>query len=132
MALISQSIPNLINGVSQQPPSLRLNTQAELQENALSSVVTGLSKRPSTEHLADLGVISNTDKAFIHTIRRDENEYYTLIIDTAGTLRVYDKEGTAKTVTNNASSYFSGLTDPSKEIAAVSIADATFLINKNT
>ena len=132
MALISQSIPNLINGVSQQPPSLRLNTQAELQENALSSVVTGLSKRPSTEHLADLGVISNTDKAFIHTIRRDENEYYSLIIDTAGTLRVFDKEGTAKTVTNNAASYFSGLTDPSKEIAAVSIADATFLINKNT
>ena len=131
MALISQSIPNLINGVSQQPPSLRLNTQAELQENALSSVVTGLSKRPSTEHLADLGVISNTDKAFIHTIRRDENEYYSLIIDTAGTLRVFDKEGTAKTVTNNAASYFSGLTDPSKEIAAVSIADATFLINKN-
>ena len=132
MTLISQSIPNLINGVSQQPPSLRLNTQAELQENALSSVVTGLSKRPSTEHLADLGVISNTDKAFIHTIRRDENEYYSLIIDTAGTLRVFDKEGTAKTVTNNAASYFSGLTDPSQEIAAVSIADATFLINKNT
>ena len=48
MALISQSIPNLINGVSQQPPSLRLNTQAELQENGLSSVVTGLSKRPCT------------------------------------------------------------------------------------
>lgn len=132
MALISQSIPNLINGVSQQPPSLRLNTQAELQENALSSVVTGLSKRPSTEHIADLGVISDTDKAFIHTIRRDENEYYTLVIDTGGTIRVFDKEGTSKTVTNNASSYFSGLTDPSKEIAAVSIADATFLINKNT
>lgn len=132
MALISQSIPNLINGVSQQPPSLRLNTQAELQENALSSVVTGLSKRPSSQHLADLGTISNTDKAFIHTIRRDENEFYSLVIDTAGTIRVFDKDGVSKTVTNNASSYLSGMTDPSKELAAVSIADATFLINKNT
>ncbi len=132
MSLISQSIPNLINGVSQQPPSLRLNTQAELQENALSSVVTGLSKRPSTKHLADLGTISNTDKAFIHTIRRDENEFYSLVIDTAGTIRVFDKEGTSKTVTNNAASYLSGLTDPSKELAAVSIADATFIVNKNT
>lgn len=131
MALISQSIPNLINGVSQQPPSLRLNTQAELQENGLSSVVTGLSKRPSTQHVADLGVISNLDKAFIHTIRRDENEFYSLVIDTAGTVRVFDKDGTSRTITNNAASYLSGLTDPSKELAAVSIADNTFIINKN-
>ena len=132
MALISQSIPNLINGVSQQPPSLRLNTQAELQENGLSSVVTGLSKRPSTTHVADLGTISNLDKAFIHTIRRDENEFYSMVVDTSGTIRVFDKDGVSKTVTNNAASYLSGLTDPSKEIAAVSIADTTFIINKNT
>lgn len=132
MALISQSIPNLINGVSQQPPSLRLNTQAELQENGLSSVSSGLSKRPSTQHIADLGVISNLDKAFIHTIRRDENEFYSLVIDTSGTIRVFDKDGTSRTVTNNASSYLTGLTDPSQELAAVSIADSTFIVNKNT
>lgn len=132
MALISQSIPNLINGVSQQPPSLRLNTQAELQENGLSSVVSGLSKRPSSQHIADLGVISNLDKAFIHTIRRDENEFYSMVVDTAGTIRVFDKDGVAKTVTNNAASYLSGLTNPNEELAAVSIADATFIINKNT
>ena len=132
MALISQSIPNLINGVSQQPPSLRLNTQAELQENGLSNVVTGLSKRPSSQHIADLGVISNLDKAFIHTIRRDENEFYSMVVDTAGTIKVFDKDGVSKTVTNNAASYLSGLTDPSQELAAVSIADTTFILNKNT
>jgi len=131
MALISQSIPNLINGVSQQPPSLRLSTQAEVQENGLSSVVSGLSKRPPTQHVADLGVISNLDKAFIHTIRRDENELYSMVIDTAGTIRVFDKDGVARTVTNNAASYLSGLTDPSKELSAVSIADTTFILNKN-
>ena len=132
MALISQSIPNLINGVSQQPPSLRLNTQAQLQENGLSSVVSGLSKRPSSQHIADLGVISNLDKAFIHTIRRDENEFYSLVVDTAGTIRVFDKDGVSKTVTNNAPTYLSGLTNPNEELSAVSIADATFIINKNT
>jgi hypothetical protein len=132
MALISQSIPNLINGVSQQPPSLRLNTQAELQENGLSNVVTGLSKRPSSQHIADLGVINNIDKAFIHTIRRDENEFYSMVVDTAGTINVFDKDGVSKTVTNNAASYLSGLTDPSQELAAVSIADTTFILNKNT
>lgn len=132
MALISQSIPNLINGVSQQPPSLRLNTQAELQENGLSNVVTGLSKRPSSQHIADLGAISNLDKAFIHTIRRDENEFYSMVIDTAGTIRVFDKDGVSKTVTNNAPSYLTGLTNPNQELAAVSIADTTFIVNKNT
>jgi hypothetical protein len=131
MALISQSIPNLINGVSQQPPSLRLATQSELQENGLSSVVTGLSKRPSSEHIADLGAISNVDKAFIHTIRRDENEFYSMVVDTAGTIRVFDKNGVSKTVTNNAATYLTGLTDPSLELAAVSIADVTFIVNKN-
>lgn len=131
MALISQSIPNLINGVSQQPASLRLSTQAEVQENGLSSAVTGLSKRPGTQHIADLGVISDLDKAFIHTIRRDENEFYSMVVDTAGTIRVFDKAGVSKTVTNNASTYLSGLTNPSKELAAVSIADNTFIVNKN-
>ena len=131
MALISQSIPNLINGVSQQPPSLRLATQAEVQENGLSSVVSGLSKRPPTLHVADLGTISNLDKAFIHSIRRDENEFYSMVVDTAGTIRVFDKNGVAKTVTNNAPAYLSGLTDPSKELSAVSIADSTFIVNKN-
>ena len=132
MALISQSIPNLVNGVSQQPDSLRLSTQAELQENGFSSVVNGLSKRPATEYIANLGTISNLDKAFIHTIRRDENEFYSMVVDTAGTIRVFDKDGVSKTVTNNASSYLTGLTDPSKELAAVSIADSTFIVNKNT
>ena len=44
MSLVSASIPNLINGVSQQPPSLRLKTQAEVQQNGLSTVVEGLRK----------------------------------------------------------------------------------------
>ena len=132
MALVSQSIPNLINGVSQQPPSLRLNSQAEVQENGLSSAVEGLSKRPCTEYIADLGAVTNLDKAFIHTIRRDETEFYSLVIDTAGLIKVFDKDGVSKTVTNNASSYLTGLTNPKKELAAVSIADNTFIVNKNT
>ena len=99
MALINASIPNLINGVSQQPPSLRLKTQCELQENGISSVVSGLSKRPCTEHVKSLGALNNSDNAFIHTIRRDQNEFYTLVITSDGTnssIRAYDKDGVAK------------------------------------
>lgn len=141
MALINSSIPNLINGVSQQPPSLRLKTQCQLQENGISSVVTGLSKRPCTEHIANLGTIANSDKAFIHTIRRDQNEFYTLVITSDGTnstLRVYDKDGTAKAVNATTSgflasgfSYLNGITNPAQEIVATTVADYTFLLNKS-
>lgn len=134
MSLVSASIPNLINGVSQQPPSLRLKTQAELQENGLSTVVEGLRKRPCTEHVATLANVPATvDSAFIHTIRRDENEFYTLII-TAGALNVYDKNGTqisVSSVPSSAINYLSGLTDPSTEISATTVADYTFIVNKN-
>ena len=49
MPLINHSIPNLINGVSQQSESLRLGSQAESQVNGLASVVEGLKKRTPTE-----------------------------------------------------------------------------------
>ena len=45
MAFISQTVPNLIQGVSQQPDSLRYNTQAQKQDNAYGTPVDGLIKR---------------------------------------------------------------------------------------
>ena len=54
MALVSRSIPNLVQGVSQQPEVLRLTSQASEQINGYSSVVEGLKKRPPTEYVAKL------------------------------------------------------------------------------
>ena len=54
MALVSKSIPNFINGISQQPPSLRLASQGEVQENGYSDIVDGLKKRPPTKFLRKL------------------------------------------------------------------------------
>ena len=82
MALISGTIPSLINGISQQPATLRLPTQGEIQENGLSHIARGLEKRPCTEHVTLVsGVTStNSDDVFIHTIRRSEDEAYALIM----------------------------------------------------
>ena len=81
MALISGTIPSLINGISQQPATLRLPTQGEVQENGLSHIARGLEKRPCTEHVADTGATSNnSNDVFIHTIRRSEDEAYALIV----------------------------------------------------
>lgn len=82
MPLISGQIPNLINGISQQPATLRMPTQGEDQENGLSHVTRGLEKRPCTEHVAELTGITSTDSndVFIHTIRRTDDEAYALAI----------------------------------------------------
>ena len=44
MPLVSRTIPNLVQGVSQQPEVLRLSSQATTQINGFSSVVEGLKK----------------------------------------------------------------------------------------
>ncbi len=131
MGLVSSSIPNLANGVSQQAPSVRLNSQGEEQVNCLSSVISGLRKRPSTEHLATLigNGVQVEANFFIHTINRDTSERY-IVLASNTSLRVFDFEGTEYTVnTPNGMGYLSS-GSPSTDFKAVTIADYTFLLNK--
>ena len=79
MALINTSVPNLIQGVSQQPDATRFAGQCEEQENALSSVADGLKKRPNTRHVGKLITEAIRSDSFIHFINRSENEKYVLI-----------------------------------------------------
>ena len=134
MPLISSALPNLINGVSQQPPALRLPSQGEVQENGLSSVVDGLTKRPATRHIATLpNIPASVSSAFLHTIRRGDNlEFYSMVI-TAGSILVYDELGVQQTVnpTTGALNYLSGISDPASQVTATTIADFTFIVNKN-
>lgn len=127
-ALISSSIPNFVNGVSQQPFTLRLSSQGEVQENGLSTVSQGLKKRPPTQHLKK---ISSTplSNCFIHTINRDSSERYVAVI-TNGDLKVYDIAGNEKTVAfPNGKSYLNSVS-PSTSFSAVTVADYTFVVNK--
>lgn len=127
-ALISSSIPNFVNGVSQQPFTLRLGTQGEAQENGLSTVSQGLKKRPPSQHLKKIQS-SPLGNCFIHTINRDSTERYVAVI-TNGDLKVYDIAGNEKTVAfPNGKGYLSS-SSPSTSFSAVTVADYTFLVNK--
>lgn len=139
MALVSGSIPNVINGVSQQPPSLRLPTQATTQTNGYSSVVKGLSKRPPTEHVAyvtglPVAQASDYQTAFFHTMRLQDSDGvsrpYFVVIGANG-VKVYNNAGVTQTVTDNTSGYgyFSGITDFSSQVKATTVADYTFILN---
>ena len=103
MPLISGTVPSLINGISQQPATLRMPTQGEVQRNGFSHISRGLEKRSCTEHISEiLGVTStNSNDVFIHTIRRSEDEAYALIIKggisggAAPVVKLYDLTGFA-------------------------------------
>ena len=75
MPLINTSVPNLIQGVSQQPDATRFAGQCEEQENALSSVAEGLKKRPNTRHIGRLLGQAIADNSFVHFINRDDEKY---------------------------------------------------------
>lgn len=144
MPLITEQISNLINGVSQQPPSLRLASQCETQENGLVTIAEGLKKRPPLEFIAKLSNKTDTD-ANIHFINRDEDEQYVVSITsdqfstdfsgdfTGSEIEIWDLEGTSKSIsgaTGDALTYFTAA-DARDKLKLFTVADYTFLLNKN-
>jgi|11_taG_2_1085331.scaffolds.fasta_scaffold00190_41 hypothetical protein len=127
MPLVNKSIPNLINGVSQQPDTLRLSSQAESQTNGFSSVVEGLRKRPPTSYVAKISS-SNLDGAFIHTINRDSNERYIVTI-TNGAIQVNAIDGTTRTVSTPDGVAYLSSSNPYQNFRALTVADFTFIVN---
>ena len=126
--LISNSIPNLLNGVSQQPDTVKLPNQATIQENGLSDIITGLGKRPPTEHIAKLNTDTLTNSK-VHIINRDANEQYAVLVNNQS-IKVYDLAGNNKTVvTPDGLSYLTS-TAPQDDFNLVTVADYTFIVNK--
>ena len=130
MGLISSFLPSFINGISQQPYTLRLNSQGEKQENGLSTVSQGLRKRPPSKHLAKVQS-SPLSNVFVHTDNRDANERYIFMI-TSGDLKIYDVAGNQKTVHFGAgtASYLYTNLPAAQSFSAITVADYTWLVNK--
>lgn len=123
---VSGGIPNLISGVSQQAFAIRLASQAEEQVNGWPSVVSGLDKRPPTEHAARLSNAVPND-AFLHIINRDTVERYVVVIH-SGDLFVYRMSDGSPVTVNfpDGKAYLAG-----SNLAAVTVADFTFIANRN-
>lgn len=127
MSLVTQTIRNLIQGVSQQPPILRHAEQLDTQINGFSTEAGGLQKRPPSRHIKKLPNIELGAK--LHFINRDESERYFLAF-TGSTLKVFDLDGNEKTVNfNNGANTYIQTTNPKEKLKAVTVADYTFIIN---
>lgn len=127
---ISNSITNLLNGVSQQPDTIRLANQASIQENGNSDIVFGLTKRNPTQHITKLN--SNTfENSKVHLINRDTTEQYICLINN-GALEVFTVNGVSKSVVfaSGSSSYLTS-SSPISDFNLVTVADYTFVVNKS-
>ena len=158
MANVSTTVPNLIQGVSQQSPSLRFKGQCEEQTNAVGSVLKGLIKRPYARLIDSVTGATVLNKDFFFFINRGEyiktaagagqgektTERYVGVINGTPTdpkLKIYNLDtGAPADITYDGStsqevdlpSYFNSpgtAQDYVNYIKSASYADTTYLLN---
>jgi len=127
MAVISRAIPTLLRGISQSSDALKQADHADIQDNADSNPVLGLTKRSGSQFLASVGS-STLGNVHIQTINRDASEQYVAIFSN-GNVKVYELDGTEKTVTKPDGTAYLNTSDPRSVMKTVTIADFTFVVN---
>jgi hypothetical protein len=132
--LVSKSIPSLYNGISQQAPSIRHDSQAEEQVNCVSSLVRGLGRRPPLKLEYPFFLWDEfIDEGFVHFIDRDENEQYLVDIFLNG-IYIFDIKNQTITIASDPNFYVNAYFNsgnPSTDWIALTVADTTILLNKS-
>ena len=134
MANITQTIPNLTQGISQQPDEYKIPGQVKDMVNTLPDVSQGLLKRPAGKFvgsLSDGSLNSSTDGKWFHYYR-DENEQYIGQVHKDGTVRMWDcLTGAEKTVTNaiGNNTYLTHTND--EDIQTLTLNDFTYITNRS-
>jgi hypothetical protein len=145
MSLISRAIPGLFGGVSQAIPAMRHATQGELQENALSTVVAGLFKRPGSRHIAQLpqkwaagtaeSVLGNVH---CHVMDRGAGARWQMMFGPSGITVVNMETGATEpvnyqdaggTTTYGGPPAYLTAADPQTAYKAITVADTVFIVN---
>jgi len=136
MPLVVTSVPNLAQGVSQQPDNLRYPGQCDEQINAWATVVEGLVKRPNTRWINEFNSGATPTNLFTHFVKRDEQNKYCVTVSLGGVGVINLEDGTnypvsISTFANQYLSLGTSVTNPLADLRALTVADYTFLVNKN-
>lgn len=127
--LVSKTIANLVNGVSQQPASIRNPTQCEAQENFLSDTVYGVVKRPPLEFIRRLWTGSGSLLPFVYNINRNgTSQYKVVIVD--GDLKVFDMDGFEKTVSFPDGKAYLASSNNLRDFQCVTLGTETYILNR--
>ena len=127
MPVISRAIPTLLRGISQSSDALKQPDHADIQDNADSNPVLGLTKRSGLQYVTSLSS-STLGNVHIQTINRDASERYVAIFSN-GNVKVYDIDGTEKTVNKPDGTSYLNTSNPRSVMKTVTIADYTFVVN---
>ena len=128
MAVISRAIPTLLRGISQSSDALKQADHADIQDNADSNPVLGLTKRSGSQYLAKVINNATLDNVHIQTINRDANEQYVAVFSN-GNVRVFELDGTEKNVNKPDGTTYLNTSNPRSVFKTVTIADFTFVVN---
>ncbi len=134
MASVTQLVPTLTGGVSQQPDELKVPGQVNVANNVLPDVTHGLLKRPGGKFIASLsdGTNNSTTNGRWFHYYRDEDEQYVGQVSRTGDINMWKcSDGSEMTVTGSTTAMANYLTHSNDEdIQTLTINDFTFLTNR--
>ncbi len=132
MSAISQTINNVLGGVSQQPDPVKLPGQVREAINVYLDPTFGCVKRPGTQFISKLSDSIPEDATWFPIFRDDKDRYIACIYkDNTGTnVRVWVADtGEERAVTLKGSSLEYLTYNKTESIKSLTINDYTFLVN---
>ena len=130
MATITQTIPNLYQGISEAPDEQKLPGQVRNAENVVPDIIDGLTKRPGLEFVKTLTNVQSAGNWFQYYRDEDEGSYVGQVARD-GNVRVWRcSDGVEMTITetNSPDTYLTHTADG--DIQTLTINDTTFLVNR--
>ena len=127
----SYPIPNLINGVSQQAPSQRRDTQAEAQVNCINSPVDGAVARPGTNLIRFIPGLDVTGGYYFFLMRSTLEKHVVVVRNNS--IRAWDLLTGNESIisTPNGTSYLAAPADAADTFSHVTVEDFTFIANRS-
>lgn len=129
---VQGSLGRQIQGISQQPPAVRLDGQCTTMVNMVPDVVNGTQSRMGTTHIAKL-LDEGTDNMATHHYRRGEgDEEYFFTLKKGQVPEIFDKHGRKCNVISQDApmTYLSEVVNPREDVQFMTIADVTFMLNR--
>lgn len=129
---VQGSLGRQIQGISQQPPAVRLDGQCTAMVNMIPDVVNGTQSRMGTTHIAKILDVGTDAMATHHYRRGDGDEEYFFTLKKGQVPEIFDKYGRKCNVTSQDApmAYLSEVVNPREDVQFMTIADVTFMLNR--
>lgn len=129
---VQGSLGRQIQGISQQPPAVRLDGQCTAMVNMVPDVVNGTQSRMGTTHIAKVLDAGTDDMATHHYRRGDGDEEYFFTLKKGQVPEIFDKYGRKCNVASQDApmTYLNEVVNPREDVQFMTIADVTFMLNR--